>query len=143
MGDRNRNRNRPSLWEWIKQNDVMILILVALIMVVMTRVATHIDENYIQPTTHKILHIPKGETPATWKLVLEFFFVLFVVYILVEFVIRPPAPFTHYLFSDSVISAKKTEQSPTETTSVKWSDTFLPPKPPPRPALKAMNDWWE
>ncbi len=125
-----KKRPHTSLWQWIVQNDIVILILVGIIMVVITRVATHVDERLIQPTSHRILNVPPGTQPPSWKLIVEFFLVLIVIYVIVEYVIRPSAPLSHYLLPDTVTEAKQEDdkkRSAKKSGNV-WEQSFLAPE---------------
>ncbi len=138
---------RLSLWQWLKQNDITVLILVAVLTVVITRVATHVDEKVVQPATHRILRVAPNEQPGGWKLAIEFFLILAAIYVIVEYIIRPAAPISHYILPPAVVDVKtaaSTAASPENATAKKetsWADTFRPP--PEAPKKKVVeSEWW-
>ena len=141
--DAEQPAKRLSLWEWIRQNDIVILIIVGLITVTCTRMATHVDEHYVQPNVNKLLQIKPNDKPHGLKLLLQFVVIMIIIYIVVEYVLKPKAPISSYLLPDAVSRVKdegpaagpgpsqggsaQTQSSPAHSAFGK--SFFRPPKP--------------
>ena len=136
--DKSYSRKDPITW--FKENDVIVLIFVGIITVACTRVASHIESTHIHPhlshltgQTTDINHINSVEVKKsnpwtqTLKVLIEFIILLLIIYFIVEFIIRPKAPFSLYMMPDSVSQKKQEIDSINKTNEdniEKWENSF-------------------
>jgi len=145
ISDGDAPKQRLTLWQWIRQNDIVILIAVGLITITCTRIATHVDEHYVQPNINKVLRVPEGQQPTGIKAFLQFALIVLLIYLVVEFILKPDAPIASYLLPDAVSRVKEgtgtapgpNTSNPQKTHSSAWEESFQPPVKPTR----TVNQW--
>lgn len=131
-------KKQLTLWQWIRENDIVILILAGLVTVTCTRMASHVDEHYVQPHVNRLLNITPDVKPSPHKMLLQFALILLGVYVVVEYIIKPQAPLSSYLLPDAVSRVKEEEGaivdvrssgSASKNTNIKaqWDRSFFKP----------------
>lgn len=118
------NTNKPlSPLQWLKDNDIIILILVGIVTLACTGFASHLHDHHIQPCVQKITGYKTSDKPNTGKLFLQFLLILFIVYLIVEFVLRPSSPMSYYLLPTAVSEARQEQESQTLKSTQQYSST--------------------